>query len=69
MYVAVLGLALGFTACGSDDDGGTPNSFDCNGITITKGDNGNGFIGEQDLGSSYDLLYNSREEACVGFGG
>ncbi len=41
MYVAVCALALGFTACGSDDDGGSPDTFECLGITYTRGENGN----------------------------
>ncbi len=44
MYVAVFALALGFTSCGSDDDGG--NCRDCSllGVPISICDNGDGTV-------------------------
>ncbi len=53
MYVAVFAIALGFTACGSDDDGGG-DSFECAGITFTRGANGNAFVDGDDTGQDYD---------------
>ncbi len=41
MYVAVVALALGFTSCGSDDDGGCP-SCDNGPVSISVCDNGDG---------------------------
>ncbi len=45
MYVAVFALALGFTACGSDDDG-NPNCRECEVLTIPVSicDNGDGTV-------------------------
>ncbi|GAA4109393.1 hypothetical protein GCM10022393_05960 [Aquimarina addita] len=45
MFVAVLSMALGFTSCGSDDDGGsnsgcTTCSFDGETAELCEGENG-----------------------------
>lgn len=53
MYVAVFALALGFTACSSDDDNGV-DSFECAGIIFTRGANGNAFSDGEDTGQDYD---------------
>ncbi|MEP5338805.1 MAG: hypothetical protein ABJL44_19020 [Algibacter sp.] len=74
MLSALLIGALGFTSCGSDDDGGSDSNDNC--VTcagyeiqgqavpaqeVCKGENGNAFVQNIDTTISYDTYITSLE--------
>lgn len=52
MYVAVFALALGFTSCGSDDDGGNCRECELFTVPISVCDNGDGTVTTSAAGES-----------------
>ncbi len=73
MYVAVCILALGLTACGSDDDGGNCRECSLIGIPISVCDNGDGTVTVSGAGESESVTLDEgttfeeyADEVCAG---